>query len=92
MNLIIVSSLIGLCKACVSRPGDVAYSLMNRYKKVSARRNELHRICSSCSATPMGEDVKCESIDCSVYFARVKTDHEERGVAEVLVEWDKVQQ
>lgn len=82
--------LVGLCKDCIARPGEVAYTLMHKYKKVEGRRNELHRICASCSGTPPGEEVKCESIDCSVLYARARAKEEGKQMSKLLIEWEKL--
>jgi hypothetical protein len=41
------------------------------------------RICASCSSTPISDEVRCDSIDCSVLYARVKAAWDLDDVAEI---------
>lgn len=73
------SSLIpsaGLCAQCRSNPGEVAYRTMSRSRHVRSRQRALHQICGSCSATPQVEEVKCDSLDCPVFYLRKKVEAE----------------
>lgn len=89
ITAILMSSLSsGLCAACLSQPGDVAYTLMGKYRKMQGRRKELHRMCTSCSATPCSEEVACDSIDCSVLYARKRTEEEEKDLKAILKKLD----
>lgn len=71
------SALIGLnaidiCKVCRSRPSISIHTLLSRYHLAESRLVSAHRICASCSSTPLAEEVKCDSLDCPVLYARVK--------------------
>lgn len=45
---------------------------MSRYHLADSRLQSAHRICASCSSTPLAEPQRCDSLDCPVLYARVK--------------------
>lgn len=48
------------------------HTLLSRLHLAESRVISAQRICASCSSTPISDEVRCDSIDCSVLYARVK--------------------
>ncbi len=63
----------GVCEKCRQDLPGTVHALLSRYHLAQSRLVSSTRICSSCSSTPLGEPQKCESIDCPVLYARVKS-------------------
>jgi len=36
------------------------------------RVNDIRRICASCSGVSRPQELRCDSLDCPVYYSRVK--------------------
>jgi predicted nucleic acid-binding Zn ribbon protein len=37
------------------------------------RRNDIHRICASCSNTPTTDEQECESTECPILYSRMRS-------------------
>lgn len=70
-----ISSIpIPLCPSCLS-PGHLPRTLLSLRARLNAtetRYQNLLKICRSCAGLGFGEEVKCDSLDCPVYFERRK--------------------
>lgn len=49
----------------------MAYNLLEKVQAAQARLRSTQLVCSSCTSTPAAEPVRCESLDCSILYARV---------------------
>lgn len=49
----------------------MAYNLLEKVQAAQARLRSAQLVCSSCTSTPAAEPVRCESLDCSILYARV---------------------
>ncbi|GAA5899314.1 DNA-directed DNA polymerase [Sporobolomyces salmoneus] len=65
-----------LCRECQNNPAEVAFSLEIRKAQLESRQQALHKICASCSSTPIIEAVACDSLDCPNTYTKVRNDAE----------------
>lgn len=72
----------GLCEACRTNPAQSVATVQARIHNREVRCSELVSICRACSGMPPHASVACESIDCPIYYSRV------RGLAELEVAYD----
>ena len=42
-----------------------------------------HKICASCSSTPLNDRILCDSVDCPVLYARVQAQRDVEDLADV---------
>ncbi|OCF36582.1 DNA polymerase zeta subunit [Kwoniella heveanensis BCC8398] len=75
-----VESSSTLCDECRSDPSTTSHALLSRQHLAQSKLLSLQRICASCSSTPVGEKILCDSIDCPITYARVGS---ERDVADL---------
>lgn len=61
-----------VCSSCRYDLPSTVHTLMSRYHLADSRLQSAHRICASCSSTPLAEPQRCDSLDCPVLYARVK--------------------
>ncbi|KAI8904535.1 hypothetical protein DFJ77DRAFT_480554 [Powellomyces hirtus] len=63
-----------LCETCTRDPQASTSTLALRINEAERRHSELQRICRSCSAhnTALDADSACVSLDCPVFYARLK--------------------
>ncbi|KAJ3040197.1 DNA polymerase zeta [Rhizophlyctis rosea] len=69
-----------ICNKCLSTPQSTSLRLVQRLNETQRKHNSLQRICRSCTghSTALDAEVACESLDCPVLFARVKSRGEAR--------------
>lgn len=66
---------------------NTVFALRLRLAKAEAKRTQIEDVCRSCSGLAFGEEVKCDSRDCPVYYSRVKAKSKEKiekGSSEAL--------
>ena len=44
---------------------------------------DLHKLCASCSSTPVGEKILCDSIDCPITYARTRAQRDVHDIEAV---------
>nr|XP_031862677.1 uncharacterized protein CI109_001688 [Kwoniella shandongensis]KAA5529749.1 hypothetical protein CI109_001688 [Kwoniella shandongensis] len=81
-----------LCSACRSEPSTTSHALLSRHHLAQSKLLSFQKICASCSSTPVGERILCDSVDCPITYARVvaERDVEDLGDVPTLVEELKV--
>jgi len=42
-----------------------------------------HKICASCSSTPLNDRILCDSVDCPVLYSRVQAQRDVEDLADV---------
>ncbi|WEW57498.1 DNA polymerase zeta [Emydomyces testavorans] len=62
-----------LCNQCLQQPQVSLLRLRYRMQRVETKVANLHEICRSCMGVPWGEEVKCDSKDCPVFYSRTRT-------------------
>ncbi|RXK35490.1 hypothetical protein M231_07268 [Tremella mesenterica] len=76
-----------ICRSCRHTPSSTSHALLSREHLAQSALSDFHRICASCSSTPPGEVILCDSVDCPVLYAKVKAEREMEdlgGVREVI--------
>ena len=68
-------AVLPLCASCVHPAAlpSTLLSLRNRLNATTKRFLDLEKICRSCSGLAWGEEVKCDSKDCPVFYSRCRT-------------------
>jgi DNA polymerase zeta len=61
-----------ICSSCISQPHISFFTLTSRLQQAERRINNLLKICRSCMGVPFGDDVKCDSKDCPVFYSRTR--------------------
>ncbi|KAK3064581.1 hypothetical protein LTS18_005912, partial [Coniosporium uncinatum] len=61
-----------LCADCIKRPDIALVKLRERVRKAELRASNVDKVCRSCAGLAFGEDVRCDSRDCPVFYTRVR--------------------
>ncbi|KAH6620074.1 DNA polymeras-like protein zeta catalytic subunit [Boeremia exigua] len=61
-----------LCRQCLRRPARALLTLKERVLAAETRVKNVDMVCRSCSGLAWGEEIKCDSRDCPVFYTRVK--------------------
>ncbi|KAJ4413199.1 DNA polymerase zeta [Didymella pomorum] len=61
-----------LCEKCLRRPARALLTLKERIWKAEVRVKEVDMVCRSCSGLAWGEEVRCDSRDCPVFYTRFR--------------------
>lgn len=61
-----------MCSRCISQPQISLLKLRSRLSYVEKRSSDTRRICQSCIGCAWGDEVRCDSQDCPVFYSRVK--------------------
>jgi DNA polymerase zeta len=64
---------IPICRNCIRQAPHSLLLLRSRLLKAQRNMHGLVKICRSCSALGSGEEVKCDSKDCPVFYTRTRT-------------------
>ncbi|KAL2868436.1 DNA-directed DNA polymerase zeta catalytic subunit REV3 [Aspergillus lucknowensis] len=63
---------IPLCAECIQKPHISLFELVSRQWQAEQKVATLERVCRSCMGVPFGDDVKCDSLDCPVFYTRTR--------------------
>ena len=61
-----------ICSDCLDHPETSLLTLQSMWKKAETKAAVLEKVCRSCTGLAFGEDVKCDSKDCSVFYTRTR--------------------
>ncbi len=61
-----------ICNSCFEQSPQTVLALRARLAKTEKKAIQLNKICRSCSGLGWGEDVKCDSKDCPVFYSRTR--------------------
>ncbi|KAK8185258.1 DNA polymerase-like protein zeta catalytic subunit [Phyllosticta capitalensis] len=64
--------VIPLCVSCASSPHLSLTTLRARLAAAEQRIADIDTVCRSCAGLPFGEEVRCASRDCPVFYSRVR--------------------
>ncbi|WVQ98801.1 hypothetical protein IAU59_005932 [Kwoniella sp. CBS 9459] len=78
-----VESSSTLCNECRSDPSTTSHALLSRQHIAQSKLISLQRICASCSSTPVGEKILCDSIDCPITYSRVGAERDVVDLEEI---------
>ncbi|EAS35045.3 polymerase zeta subunit [Coccidioides immitis RS] len=62
-----------LCNHCLRRPHLSLMRLRYRVQRAEKKVANIHEVCRSCMGVQWGEEVKCDSKDCPVFYSRTRT-------------------
>ncbi|KAH7126951.1 hypothetical protein B0J11DRAFT_432216 [Dendryphion nanum] len=63
---------VPLCTNCLKKPANSLLALKTRMWKNETRAKQIDVICRNCSNFAWGEEVRCDSRDCPVFYTRVR--------------------
>lgn len=81
-----------LCAECAGAPAASVWALQGRSTQGQRRAAALEAVCRSCSGLSWGDEVRCDSKDCPVYYTRIKARAEERRMRALVEEVDTTQE
>ena len=61
-----------LCTRCLRRPATALLALKERIWKAETRVKDVDSVCRSCSGLAWGEEIRCDSRDCPVFYTRTR--------------------
>jgi len=64
--------VLPLCAQCLRRPARALLTLRERLLKSETRVRDVDMVCRSCSGLAWGEEIKCDSRDCPVFYTRTR--------------------
>jgi DNA polymerase zeta len=65
-------ALLPLCTQCLKRPARSLIALKDRIWKSETRAKEVDLVCRDCSNLAWGEEIRCDSRDCPVFYTRTR--------------------
>ncbi|KAF2146268.1 uncharacterized protein K452DRAFT_263960 [Aplosporella prunicola CBS 121167] len=69
-----------LCEPCATNPARALLALRQRQQRAEARIQGVEMVCRNCSGLAFGEEVRCDSRDCPVFYTRVRQRVTVRGL------------
>tara|TARA_R110002003_G_scaffold645_9_gene21021 strand:- start:26504 stop:31201 length:4698 start_codon:yes stop_codon:yes gene_type:complete len=75
-------ALLPLCQKCLKRPARSLLALKDRIWKSEVRVKDVDAVCRSCSNLAWGEEIKCDSRDCPVFYTRIRERSKLSGLRE----------
>ncbi|KAF2856840.1 DNA polymeras-like protein zeta catalytic subunit [Plenodomus tracheiphilus IPT5] len=73
-------AMLPLCAKCLIRPARSLLALKNRLCKNEVRVKGVEMVCRSCSSLAWGDDIKCDSRDCPVFYTRIREQARLKGL------------
>lgn len=61
-----------ICNRCLQHAETSLLTLRTRLNKANQRAVNLLEVCRSCAGIPWGDEVKCDSKDCPVFYTRTR--------------------
>ncbi|KAI4206771.1 MAG: hypothetical protein LQ348_000839 [Seirophora lacunosa] len=61
-----------ICNRCMHHPNTALLTLRSRQNQAEQRAVNLEKICRSCASLAWGDDVRCDSKDCPVFYTRAR--------------------
>lgn len=65
-----------ICTDCQDDPASTTADLLAQLRLAEKRSHDCQIVCASCSGSAPVEDIKCESLDCSWLYERLKAQKE----------------
>ncbi|KAL9123251.1 MAG: hypothetical protein Q9187_000196 [Circinaria calcarea] len=63
---------VPICNDCIAHPETSLLTLRQRLNVAEKKGVSLEKVCRSCAALPWGEEVRCDSKDCPVFYTRTR--------------------
>lgn len=67
-----IESEVPICESCLEHPAQSLSVLRAKLSKSERKKLQLDKICRNCEGFAFGEDVRCDSKDCPVFYSRVR--------------------
>jgi DNA polymerase zeta len=64
--------ILPLCAQCAKTPALTLSILRAKLQAAHQKKMDMNRVCRSCADLPIGDEVKCDSRDCPVFYSRIK--------------------
>ncbi|KAG9187773.1 DNA polymerase zeta [Alternaria panax] len=64
--------MLQICVNCLKRPAHSLLSLKHRMWETETRVSQIESVCRRCSNLAWGEDIRCDSKDCPIFYTRIK--------------------
>ena len=74
-----------ICRECRSDSSTTTHALLSREHLAQERLITTHKICASCSETPLADRVLCDSVDCPVLYSRIQAERDLEDLADVRI-------
>lgn len=71
-----------LCKKCLKKPARTLLTLKDRLWKAEQCVQDIDSVCRSCAGLAWGDEIKCDSRDCPVFYTRVRERAKLKGLGE----------
>jgi len=65
-------ALLPLCARCLKRPARSLYMLREMVRSTEIKARDVDLVCRDCSGLAWGEEIRCDSRDCPVFYTRIK--------------------
>ncbi|KAJ5296921.1 uncharacterized protein N7443_007814 [Penicillium atrosanguineum] len=63
---------VPVCSECLQRPHLALLDVVSRLQRAEKRVVDLEAVCRSCMGVPPGDEIRCDSMDCPVYYSRTR--------------------
>ena len=63
---------MAICARCMHHSDSALITLHSRLNKAERKAANLEKVCRSCASLAWGEEVKCDSKDCPVFYTRTR--------------------
>ena len=63
---------IGICGRCTHNANESLFTVQTRLSRAEMKASKLEKVCRSCASVAWGEQIKCDSKDCPVYYTRTR--------------------
>jgi DNA polymerase zeta len=65
-------TLLPLCESCLKKPARALLVMKDSIWKSEQKAKQVDMVCRSCSSLAWGEEIKCDSRDCPVFYTRIR--------------------
>ncbi|CAI7612325.1 unnamed protein product [Penicillium viridicatum] len=63
---------VPVCGDCLQKPHLTLLDVVSRLQRAEKRVVDLEAICRSCMGVSPGDEVSCDSLDCSIFYSRTR--------------------
>ncbi|KAI5846317.1 DNA polymerase zeta catalytic subunit [Morchella snyderi] len=61
-----------ICQYCYNERDVAVFKLQTKLTRAEEWKNDLEKICWSCTGRPWGSEIACKSLDCPIYYSRAR--------------------